>query len=123
MVWLDIERPTRDDIVALAHMLLKGIGVDCLFGLECLSRDGALLYVCWAETTAHDANTDSYLAKGAFSAHAPCSAPGPEEEEEVEEEQQIHNDNDDGRGGGWIGQYIPTFPWLQPSATQIHGHF
>ncbi|KAJ1662020.1 hypothetical protein EV178_006221 [Coemansia sp. RSA 1646] len=130
MVWLDIERPTKDDIVALAcifdidgtatERLLQGIGVDCLPEPECLSKDGVSLYACWAETTTCDANTDSYLAKGAFSDHAPCSAPSSEEKERKDEEQQIH---DDDRGGGWIGQYIPTFPWLQPSATQIHGRF
>ncbi|KAJ2853614.1 hypothetical protein GGI22_004801 [Coemansia erecta] len=120
MVWLDIERPTRDDIMALSHIfnidgmtterLLKGTGVGCLPDPECLSRDGASLYACWAETTAHDAATESYLDKGAFSDH---TAPEPAEGE-------WHNDSS---GVGWIGQYIPKFPWLQPSATQIHGRF
>ncbi|KAJ2554139.1 hypothetical protein EV175_002691 [Coemansia sp. RSA 1933] len=127
MVWLDIERPTKDDIVALSRIfdidgaaterLLKGAGAGCLPGPECLSREGGSLYACWAETTTHDASTKTYLDKGVFRERAKGSrssalAGGGEKQ-----------NNDSEGSGGWIGQYIPMFPWLQPSATEIHGRF
>ncbi|KAJ1730752.1 hypothetical protein LPJ72_004315 [Coemansia sp. Benny D160-2] len=135
MVWLDVEQPTEDDIVALARIfdidgvfterLLKSTSPRCLPEPECLHRDDSSMYACWAETTTYDASTESYLSKGTFRDYNHCSTDDHNTTEglsaEREPEQPLGSGED--RGGGWIGQYIPTFPWLQPSATEVHSRF
>ncbi|KAJ1990609.1 hypothetical protein GGI25_004131 [Coemansia spiralis] len=136
-IWLDIEAPTKEDIMALSHIFdIDGPASECLLSgasgqlpePECLAGDNSL-YVCWAETTTKNSNTESYLSKGtlseADSIHSNRAVQTSAKDTNADPLESVLLTGSDAVDAderkGWVGGYVPIFPWLQPSATQIHG--
>ncbi|KAJ2612876.1 hypothetical protein H4S08_002500 [Coemansia sp. RSA 1365] len=137
-IWLDILKPSAEDIIALeqifgisnsiARRMLTGVSETPLEP-ECITDDKSL-YLCWAEVAPEDSSTSQYLSQGgSFSSDTPthdCTFKHATEKTLVStcntntsDTTTITPDHHLETRKEWTSGYVPVFPWMQPSATQV----
>ncbi|KAJ2081727.1 hypothetical protein H4R24_002124 [Coemansia sp. RSA 988] len=136
-IWLDILKPSEEDITALEHIfginssithrMLTGV-VGKPLDPECVTSDTSL-YLCWAEVSPEDSSTKQYLSQGGIfhpdtSAHDSSLKHAAEKtlvstcNTNTSDATTITPNHQESRQG-WTSGYIPVPPWMQPSATQV----